>query len=90
MGTPEGSSRKEIIHRIGTFFLLLGVGLILFFVLSEAAQQVDFSYFCWGILVLILGFIFRGQFKSSSPSSGRFGWVRRFVPKAKKEQEKKK
>ena len=90
MGAPEGSNRKEIIHRIGTFFLLLGVGLILFFALSEAAAQVDFSYFCWGILLLIFGFVFRGQYRRASPASGRFGWVRRFVPKAKKEQEKKK
>lgn len=90
MGTPEGSNRKELIARIGTFFLLLGVGLIIFFVLSEAADAVNFGYFCWGIIVLIFGFVFRGQFKRAGPSSGRFGWVRKFVPKAKLDQGKKK
>jgi hypothetical protein len=27
MGAPEGFDRKEVIHRIGTFFLLVGIGL---------------------------------------------------------------
>jgi hypothetical protein len=90
MGTPEGSNSKEIIARIGTFFLLLGIGLLVFFILSEAARQVNFAYFCWGLILLILGFGFRGQFKRSAGPSGRFGLVRRMIPKAKQEQGKKK
>jgi hypothetical protein len=90
MGAPEGSNRKELIARIGTFFLLLGIGLIIFFVLSEAAQAVNFGYFCSGIIVLILGFVFRAQFKKETPSSGRFSLVKRFTPKAKLDQGKKK
>lgn len=90
MGAPEGSNRKEIIARIGTFFLLLGLGLIVFFVLSEAADAVNFGYFCWGIIVLILGFVFRGQFKRTAAPSGRFSLVKRLTPKAKQDQGKKK
>lgn len=90
MGAPDGFNRKEIIHRIGTFFLMVGIGLLVFFMLSEAAKQVTFSYFCWGVLLLIIGFIFRGQFRKTTSPSGRFGIVRRLMPKAKKEQEKKK
>ena len=47
MGEPQGFDRKEILHRIGTFFLLVGIGLLVFFLLSEAAKNVTFSYFCW-------------------------------------------
>jgi hypothetical protein len=90
MSSPQGFDRKEIVHRIGTFFLLVGIGLIAFFVLSEAARQVTFDYFCWGIILLVLGFIFRSQYKRSVSPSGRFSLVRKLMPKAKKEAEKKK
>jgi uncharacterized membrane protein YccC len=90
MSSPQGFDRREIVHRIGTFFLLVGIGLVVFFVLSEAAQQVTFNYLCWGLILLVLGFIFRGQYKRSVTPSGRFSLVRRLMPKSKKEAEKKK
>jgi len=90
MSSPQGFDRKEVIHRIGTFFIILGIGLLGFFLLSEAAKQVTFEYFCWSVLLLVIGFIFRGQFKRSVPPSGRFSLVRRLMPKAKKEAKDKK
>jgi predicted membrane channel-forming protein YqfA (hemolysin III family) len=89
MSSPQGFDRKEIVHRIGTFFLLVGIGLVVFFVLSEAARQVAFNYLCWGLILLILGLIFRGQYKRSMPASGRFSLVRRLMPKSKQNQGKK-
>jgi hypothetical protein len=90
MKSPQGFDRKEIVHRIGTFFLLVGVGLLIFFMLSEAAQQVAFDYLCWSLVLMILGFIFRGQFKRTVTPSGRFSLVRKLMPKAKKEAQGKK
>ena len=90
MSSPQGFNRKEVIHRIGTFFILLGIGMLGFFLLSEAAKQVTFEYFCWSVLLLVIGFIFRGQFKRSVPPSGRFSLVKRLIPKAKKEAKDKK
>lgn len=90
MGSPQGFNRKEIVHRIGTFFILVAIGLLAFFLLSEAARQVTFEYLCWSVILLILGFMLRGQFKRSVTPSGRFSLVKRLMPKAKKEQEKKK
>jgi hypothetical protein len=90
MSSPQGFNRKEVVHRIGTFFILLGIGLLGFFLLSEAAKQVTFEYFCWSVLLLVIGFIFRGQFKRSVPPSGRFSLVKRLIPKAKKEAKDKK
>lgn len=90
MGAPQGFDRKEVLHRIGTFFLLVGIGLLVFFMLSEAAQQVTFSYFCWSLILMILGLVFRGQFKKNVSPSGRFSLVKRLMPKAKKEDQGKK
>jgi hypothetical protein len=90
MGAPQGFNRKEIIHRIGTFFLLVGIGLLVFFILSDAAKQVIFDYFCWSIILIVVGIVFRGQFKRSVTPSGRFSLVRRLMPKAKKEAQGKK
>jgi hypothetical protein len=90
MGAPDGFDRKEILHRIGTFFLLIGIGLLVFFMLSEAAQNVTFSYFCWSLILMIFGFLFRGQFKRKVTPSGRFSLVKRLMPKAKKEDQGKK
>ena len=90
MGAPQGFDRKEILHRIGTFFLLVGVGLLVFFMLSEAAQKVTFSYFCWSVILMIVGFVFRGQFKRTVKPSGRFSLVKGLMPKSKKEDQGKK
>jgi hypothetical protein len=90
MSSPQGFNRKEVIHRIGTFFILLGIGLLVFFLLSEAARAVAFEYFCWSVTLLVVGFIFRGQFRRSVTPSGRFSLVKRLMPKAKKEAQGKK
>ncbi|HSB02221.1 MAG TPA: hypothetical protein VLE49_16345 [Anaerolineales bacterium] len=89
MSAPQGFDRKEIIARIGTFFLLIGIGLLVFFFLSEAAKQVTFDYFCWGLVLIIVGFAFRSQFKRATTSSGRFSLVKRLTPKSKQDQAKK-
>jgi hypothetical protein len=90
MSSNQGFDRKEILARIGTFFLLMGVVLLVFFFLSEAAKQTTFEYFCWSLILIILGFIFRNQYKKPKPASGRFSLVKRFTPKAKRENPEKK
>ncbi|HUG33768.1 MAG TPA: hypothetical protein VMJ90_03280 [Anaerolineales bacterium] len=78
MGEPESFSRKEIISRIGTFFLIVGVGLFLLFLLSESTGKISFEYLCGSTILVTLGFIFRAQYKKGGPSSGRFGLFKRF------------
>ena len=90
MSAPQGFNRKELLHRIGTFFIIIGIGLLAFFLLSEAAQQVTFQYFCSSVVLLVVGFVFRGQFKRSVTPSGRFRLVKRFIPKSKREAQEKK
>jgi len=90
MGAPQGFDRKEVLHRIGTFFLLVGIGLFVIFMASDAAQNFSLSYLCWSLILVIIGFVFRGQFKKSVAPSGRFSLVKRLMPKAKKEEQGKK
>ena len=74
-------SHRELIYRIGTFFLMLGFGLVLLFIISDSADKVNFDYFCWGTILLVIGFIFRAQYKKSFESSNRFGSMRRLFSK---------
>jgi len=88
MGEPQGYDRKEFMYRVGTFFLMVGIGLFVFFLLSEAAKDATFSYFCWGTILLVIGFVFRSQYRKAIKPSGRFSIVKRLMPKAKAEQDK--
>jgi hypothetical protein len=81
-------SYRELIYRVGTFFLMVGLGLILLFILSEAAAYTKFDYFCWGLLLLIVGFVFRTQYKKSFPPSERFSILKKLMPKSKKDKGK--
>lgn len=89
MGQPQGDNYREIIYRVGTFFLLVGIGLLVLFILSESAQQATFSYFCWAVILLVIGFAFRAQYKRSLPASGRFSLIKRLMPKSKEDKGKK-
>jgi len=77
MGEPQDYDPKEIIYRVGTFFLLVGLGLLVFFMLSESAREPQFNYFCGSMVLLIVGFIFRAQYRKATASSGRFSLVRK-------------
>jgi hypothetical protein len=83
MSDNQPNNYTELIYRVGTFFLLIGIGLVVIFILSEAAQKTSFSYFCWGTILLVIGFMFRSQYKRSMPSSGRFSILKRLKPKRK-------
>lgn len=78
MGEPESFDRKETVRRIGTFFLIVGIGLFILFLLSESSGRTTFEYFCASLLLVVLGFIFRAQYKKAGPSSGRFSVFKRF------------
>jgi len=89
MGAPQGYDPKELTYRLGTFFLVVGIGLLVFFALSEAAESPTFSYFCWGTILLVLGFIFRAQYRKAVKPSGRFSILKRLMPKPKEDKGKK-
>ncbi|MCP4142203.1 MAG: hypothetical protein GY755_18315 [Chloroflexi bacterium] len=82
---------KNIVPRIGTFFLVLGLGAILLFVISDIAKTVYFDYLFLGLLLSGFGIYLRRN-TEKPPPSGRFaGWkkMRSKEKKEKKEEEKK-
>jgi predicted membrane channel-forming protein YqfA (hemolysin III family) len=93
MGESPPPDRKEFVARVGTFFVLVGIGLMVFFILSESAKVPTLSYFCWGTILLTFGFIFHGQFKRPpGPPHGRFsifGKIKNALKRKPKEEKKK-
>ena len=89
MGEPQGYDRKEFLYRVGTFFLLVGIGLFVFFILSESAGDPVLSYFCWGTVLLVVAFVFRAQYKKGYKPSGRFSVIQKFKRKPKEDKGKK-
>ncbi len=49
----------EFIIRIGTFFILIGVGIFILFVASDYANQTNFDYLFWAVLSVTVGILFR-------------------------------
>ncbi len=84
--SQQPNNYTEFIYRVGTFFIMIGIVFVILFVLSDAAQQTVFSYFCWGIILLFVGFAFRSQYKKSAPSSGRFSIFKKFKSKPKEKK----
>ena len=60
--------------RVGTFFLVIGAGVLIIFIASDFANKVDFDYFFLAILLLGIGWNFRRK-KAPPPSAGRFAYI---------------
>ena len=79
---------KDIVPRIGTFFIVIGLGAILLFVISDIAKTVYFDYLFLGLLLFGLG-IFLRRNAEKPPPSGRFAGWRKMRSKEKKERVRK-
>jgi hypothetical protein len=84
MGEPQGYDRKQFIYRVGNFFLLVGIGLFILFLFSEAEKEPVLGYFCWSTILATLGFVLRAQWKRPVPPTGRFSIFKKIF-KGKKE-----
>lgn len=67
---------NEFIIRIGTFFVLIGVGIFIIFVASDFAGKTNFDYLFWAVLSVTVGVMLQRR-KPPGPPSGRFGYIRR-------------
>jgi hypothetical protein len=74
--------------RIGTFFLLMGSGLIILFIASDTAGKANFDYFFYGVIGLVIGFFLRRK-APAPPPSNRFSGLRKMRENAKKRKEEK-
>ena len=78
----------ETLHRIGTFFILVGLALLVMFTGSVLSKDIHGTY-----LLLALGAFFMGYlFRRNKPvnDSGRFGTLRRVVRRSRKRDEEEK
>jgi hypothetical protein len=67
---------RELLVRLGTFFILIGLGIFILFVASDSAGQTNFDYLFWAMLCVVAG-IFLRRNRDPAPPSGRFGLFRR-------------
>lgn len=68
---------NEFIIRIGTFCIVLGVGILILFVASDYAGNANFDYLFWAVLSMTVGILLRRR-KAPPPPSERFSSLRRF------------
>ncbi|NWF63279.1 MAG: hypothetical protein HXY38_03140 [Chloroflexi bacterium] len=63
--------------RVGTFFVVMGAGAFVLFVISDFSNQVDFDFFFVALVLMGIGFYIRRK-KAPPPPSGRFAWFKGF------------
>jgi hypothetical protein len=76
--------------RIGTFFILIGLGLLALFVGSDMALQADFWYFMGSVGCIGFGAYLKLVSSREKGPSQRFSAIRNYREKRKKEKEAKK
>ena len=84
---------NPLIARLGTFLIVLGIGIFIIFVTSDLAQRPDFDYLFVAILLVGVGWLFQRR-RPPPHASGRFSMLRRMrgergAENQKDEQEKK-
>lgn len=73
---------EEFIIRIGTFFILIGIGVFILFLASDYANQANFDYLFWAVLTVTVGILLRRR-RAPHPPSGRFDILRRLLGNSK-------
>ncbi len=71
-------TRGSFINRIGTFFILLGILIIILFIASDMGSETYFSYFYVGGILLIIGFILKRTSPPPPSANARFEMIRNF------------
>ncbi len=67
---------EEFILRVGTYLIVVGVGVFILFIASEYAAQTNFDYLFWALILMMSGMLLRRR-KPSPPPSERFSILRR-------------
>jgi hypothetical protein len=84
---------KDFIARVGTFFFLMGVGLFMLFIASDASRAhsgdpTNYTYLCAAVTLFMVGFLFRRTAKPPE-AADRFRTIRKIQDRreaAKKEK----
>ena len=81
---------EDLRPRIGTFFILIGLGLLALFIGSDMALHANFGYFMGSVGCIGLGAYLKLVSSKEKGPSQRFGAIRNYREKRKKEKEAKK
>jgi len=81
--------QPHLAPRIGSFLILVGIGVMLVFLGSYMAKVPHYNYLYAGLIILTLGILLRHRTRSHQPS-GRFRVVRGIYERRKEKQEQKK
>ncbi|HUH98850.1 MAG TPA: hypothetical protein VLZ89_15930 [Anaerolineales bacterium] len=77
---------NEFLIRIGSFFTLIGLGLMILFAITYFGNAPDFKFFFFGLLSLFVGWRLSRR-KAPPPPSGRFATLRRMRENSRKRPE---
>jgi len=88
MGDEQPVNQDDLVPRIGTFLMLLGIFAFIFFLASDFSNQTDFDWLFAGVVLFLIGFLFRRR-APPPPPSGRFSGVRKWQEDAKKRKQAK-
>lgn len=86
MGAEEPTPQRELVPRVGTFFVMLGIFALIFFLASDFADRPEFDWLFTGMVLMGLGFLLRRR-ATPPPPAGRFGFIRKVREDAKKRKE---
>jgi len=78
---------SNIIPRIGTFLILMGLGLLILFVGSVSSKDSHYGYLFLSAATLFLGFVFRRS--APRPEPTRFAAIRRVSQRSRQRREEK-
>ena len=85
----EEGDRKAFISRIGTFFVITGLLVVILFIASDLGDVTYFRYFFIGVILLSIGFILK-RMTASAPAPGkRFEGIRTWQKKRREVKAKK-
>jgi hypothetical protein len=71
------SAYRQLLARIGVFFLIVGSFLFILFVTSDLAERVDFDYLFLSMLSAGTGWLIYNRNRDRPAAAGRFSFLRR-------------
>ncbi len=74
--------------RVGMFFLVIGGGAFLLFVVSDIADKTDFDYLFGSLILMATGWAMWRK-KPPPPSAGRFAWFNKWNGERRRKREEK-
>jgi hypothetical protein len=78
---------KSILPRVGTFFILVGCGLLILFIGSALANALSLCYLLFAAAALFLGFLFCST--APRPEPTRFSSIRKARQRSRERREEK-